>query len=475
VDERLRPYQYYDTAVSICSTCYRRVDAKIVFQDGGVWMTKRCPEHGYERVLLADDIDYYRRAREVYLKPSAVPVRFNTPMHWGCPYDCGLCPDHEQHSCVTVLEVTDACNLRCPVCYASSGPDRKSYRDMPTIERMLDTIVANEGEADVVQISGGEPTLHPEFFPILDAARARPIKHVMVNTNGLTIARDEAFARRLATYRTGFEVYLQFDSLRGEVYTRLRGRDLLAEKRLALERLNDLDISTTLVMTVEKGLNDGEVGALVDFALAKRCVRGVTLQPVQRAGRTEGYDPATGRLTLTEVRRAIVNQTKVFSADDVIPVPCHPDALAMAYALKLDGKSIPLTSLIGPDVLLGGARNSIVFEKDPAVKQRLFSLFSAGHSPESGAASLKELLCCLPRVLAPGGLGYRDLFRILIVQFMDATAFDLRSVKKTCVHIVQPDGRMIPFDTFNLFYRDDLAATRLEPLRRHAEAAGNVR
>jgi len=126
---------------------------------------------------------------------------------------------------------------------------------------------------------------------------------------------------------------------------------------------------------------------------------------------------------------------------------------------------VPLTGLIDADVLMNGARNTIVYEQDPAIRDCLFKLFATNHSPESGATSLRDLLCCLPRVQAPDNLGYRNIFRVLIVQFLDALAFDVRSVKKTCIHIVHPDGRLIPFDTYNLFYRDDLERTRLGPLR----------
>ncbi|MCB1641830.1 MAG: radical SAM protein, partial [Xanthomonadales bacterium] len=197
---KTRPYLYYDQAVSICSTCLRRVEAKILFKDDRVLLEKWCPTHGRERVLLADDVDYYRSCREVYVKTPEMPQRFNTPQQYGCPYDCGLCPEHMQHSCLTLVEITDHCNLRCPICYADSGPHRPGFRDLATIERMLDAVVANEGEPDVVQISGGEPTLHPQFFEVLDAARRRPIRHLMVNTNGLRIAREDGFAERLASY-----------------------------------------------------------------------------------------------------------------------------------------------------------------------------------------------------------------------------------------------------------------------------------
>ncbi|ABF41135.1 Fe-S protein, radical SAM family [Candidatus Koribacter versatilis Ellin345] len=467
---KTRPYIFYDVAVSICARCYRKIDAKIVFLDDSVYLLKRCPVHGNEKVLIADDVDYYRRCREVFIKPPEMPAVYNTPVKWGCPYDCGLCSDHEQHSCLSLIEICDHCNLSCPICYAESGPSRQSYRSLAQIEKMLDAVVRNELHPDVVQISGGEPTIHPQFFEVLDLAKARPIRHLMVNTNGIRIAQDEAFAERLATYMPDFELYLQFDSFEREPLMILRGADLRSIRQKAVERLNALGISTTLVVTLQKGLNDHEIGKTIDWALEQPCIRGVTFQPVQDAGRTEGFDPARDRLTLTEVRRKILEQTKVFRPEDVIPVPCHPDSLAMAYALKLDGRVTPLTGMIDPQVLINGGRNTILYEQEDQVKDHIFRLFSTNHSPQSGANTLRDLLCCLPHINAPSGLGYQNVFRVLIMQFIDAHAFDVRSVKKSCVHIVHPDGRLIPFDTYNMFYRDSLEQTRLAPLRRLEES-----
>jgi uncharacterized radical SAM superfamily Fe-S cluster-containing enzyme len=475
VSDRVRPYLFYDVAISICSTCHRRVDGKIVFQDGSVYLLKACPAHGHERVLMADDVDYYRRCREIFIKPPEMPRVFNTPVRWGCPYDCGLCADHQQHSCLSLIEITDHCNLRCPICYAESGPWRLHHRTLDHVQKLIDAVVRNEGEPDVVQISGGEPTIHPEFFEILDRAKAAPIRHLMVNTNGIRIATDEDFAKRLAEYMPDFEVYLQFDSFEREPLMALRGADLRDVHARALERLNRLGVSTTLVATLKKGLNDGEIGRLIDFALEQPSVRGVTFQPIQAAGRLEQFDPATDRLTLTEVRRKILEQTSVFRAEDVLPVPCHPDSLAMAYALKIGGNVIPLTGLIDPKVLIEGGRNTIVYEQDDAVREGVFRLFATNHSPQSGAGSLRDLLCCLPRLHAPAQLGYQNIFRVLIMQFIDAYSFDVRSVKKTCVHIVHPDGRLIPFDTYNLFYRDSLEQTHLAPLRAGIDLAMEAR
>src|SRR5258707_14372856 len=142
--ERIRPYVFYDVALTICSTCFRKLEGKIVFQDDKVFLLKSCPEHGAERVLVADDVDYYRRCREVFIKVPEMPAHYNTPVRWGCPYDCGLCTDHEQHSCLSLIEICNACNLPCPVCYPEGGPERQQYRPLADIERILDAGVRND-------------------------------------------------------------------------------------------------------------------------------------------------------------------------------------------------------------------------------------------------------------------------------------------------------------------------------------------
>jgi len=451
-----RPYIYYDFTLSICSTCLRRVDAKIVFENSNVYMLKNCVHHGFEKVLIATDIEYYKNIRN-YNKPSETPLQFNTKTHYGCPYDCGLCQDHEQHSCLTVIEITDRCNLQCPTCYAMSSPHYGRHRTVEEVEQMLDIIVANEGTPDVVQISGGEPTIHPDFFTIMDIAKKKPIKHLMLNTNGIRIAKDFEFTKQLATYAPDFEIYLQFDSFKPNALEMLRGKDLTEIRMKALEHLNALNLSTTLVVTLQQGVNDDEIGKIIEFALQQRCVRGVTFQPTQVAGRTENFNPATDRITLTDVRQKILDQTNIFKPNDIIPVPCNPDALAMGYALKLAGQVFPLTRYIDPAQLLDKSRNTIVYEQDDALKEQMIDIFSTGISVDRVEENMKQLLCCLPQIEAPG-LGYDNLFRIIIMRFIDAYDFDVRAIKKSCVHIVHKDGRIVPFETMNLFYRDEKEA-----------------
>jgi uncharacterized radical SAM superfamily Fe-S cluster-containing enzyme len=422
-------------------------------------MLKNCLEHGREKVLISTDVEYYKTCRN-FLKAGQMPLRFNTQTELGCPYDCGLCPDHEQHSCLTLIEITERCNLECPICYAESTPKSGAHRSLAQIEFMLDELVKNEGEPDVVQLSGGEPTIHPEFWQVLDLCKTKPIKHLMINTNGVKIAQDRDFAKRLADYMPGFEVYLQFDSLRKDPLVEMRGQDLVDVRMKAIEHLNQFDVSTTLVVTLSKGLNDQDIGEIIKYALEQPCVRGMTFQPIQSAGRLEGFDPATDRLTLSEVRGMILTQSSIFSEEDIIPVPCHPDCIAMAYALKVNGKTVPLSRLIGRAVLLNEGRNTIQYENDPAVRKKLFDLFSLNQTPGSSSHALGDLLCCLPKLEFPAELSYKNIFRIIIMEFLDRFNFDVRSVKRSCVHIAHTDGRIIPFDTYNMFYRNnfDVAA-----------------
>lgn len=449
---RQRPYIYDDLTISLCPTCLKRVYGKIVLENDHVYMLKTCSDHGPVKVLIATDIAYYKKCRD-YTKRSETPLKFGTQSTYGCPYDCGLCTDHEQHSCSAVIEITDRCNLKCPTCYAASGPDCGSHRSVADVEKMFDIMVESEGEPDVIQISGGEPTIHPQFFEILDIAKTKPFKHILLNTNGIRISEEPGFAEKLATYMPQFEIYLQWDSLRPSVLKKLRGSDLSAIRKQALAKLNELNLSTTLVVVVEKGLNDTELGELVEFATQQKCVRGITFQPTQFAGRTDYFNPETDRISPSEIRQKIIAQQSIFTENDLIPVPCNADALTMAYGLKHADTVVPLTRYIDLELLRESSRNTIAFEKDAQIRNHLIRLFSTGNSPESSATRLHQLLCCLPKIAAPDMLKYDDVFRILIVHFQDAFDFDVRSIKKSCIHIVHPDGRIIPFETMNLFYR----------------------
>jgi 7,8-dihydro-6-hydroxymethylpterin dimethyltransferase len=420
-----------------------------------VFFQKRCAAHGVQKTLIADDLAYWKSQRD-WVKPGDRPFSLQSRTEFGCPYDCGLCPDHEQHSCLAIIEINDACNLSCPVCFADSAVGRGGHRPLAEIEAMLDAVVASEGEPDLVQLSGGEPTIHPQFFEVLAAAKARPIRHLMINTNGLAIAREPGFAERLAEFMPGLEVYLQFDSLRREALMDLRGADLSKVRIEALEALERAGVSTTLVATVKKGVNDDDIAPLIRFALGWRCVRGVTFQPVQDAGRNDGFAPARHRIVLTEIRRRVA-EAGVFALEDMIPLPCNPDQISIGYGLR-DGRRVtPVTSLLPREMLVSAAPNTIAFEAYPELQRRIFDLLSLSTAQADTSDKLAALLCCLPEVAAPAGLSYEHTFRVVISQFLDRFNFDLGTVKRSCVHFVQPDGQIIPFDTYNTFYRPGAA------------------
>ena len=449
-ERKAAPYIFHGQTTSLCETCLTPVPAKVIIEDAGVWYLKRCRGHGVQKTLISDDVDYWR-AQKDWLKPGDRPLAAQTRTEAGCPFDCGLCPDHEQHSCLAIVEINSACNLACPVCFADAEDVHGAHLPLATVEAMLDALVESEGEPDLVQLSGGEPTIHPQFFEILDAVKRRPIRHVMINTNGVRIAQDPAFVERLASYAPRLEVYLQFDAMDDAALMNLRGARLSRIRQGALEALERAGLSTTLVAVVKRGVNDGDVAAIVRHALEWRCVRGVTFQPVQDAGRNEGFDAKANRMLLTQIRRGVV-EAGVFAAEDMIPLPCNPDQICIGYGLR-DGRTVtPITSLLPRELILQGP-NTISYEAYPALRSAILELLSLATTQCNTEEKLAGVLCCLPQAMVPADLGYANSFRVVILQFLDRYNFDLATVKRSCVHFVTPAGRIIPFDTYNTFYR----------------------
>lgn len=463
------PYIFHGQTTSLCEACLEPVPAKIIIEEGErVYYLKRCLAHGVQKTLISDDLDYWRQ-QKLWIKPGDRPLETQTRTEAGCPFDCGLCPDHEQHSCLAIIEVNQACNLACPVCFADAADIHGSHRPLAEIEGMLDALVASEGEPDLVQLSGGEPTIHPEFFDILDAVKRRPIRHVMINTNGIRIAQDRAFTERLASYAPRLEVYLQFDSLDDEALLDLRGARLSRIRQKALEELERVGLSTTLVAVVKRGVNDTHVAEIVRHALEWSCVRGVTFQPVQDAGRNDGFDPGENRVILTQIRRAAA-EAGVFGLDDLIPLPCNPDQICIGYGLRQGRQVTPITSLLPRELVLQGP-NTISYEAYSELRASILDLLSLATTQCNTEEKLAGLLCCLPQAMVPAELSYANSFRVVILQFLDRYNFDLGTVKRSCVHFVTADGQIIPFDTYNSFYRE--GAEGADVVTRHrALAAG---
>ena len=229
-----RDYILYEMTTSICPECNERIQAKVIIRDKAVYLMKFCPIHGKQEELLEEDIEYHRQKRN-FDKPGTIS-KTQTIFEKGCPFDCGLCPQHDQHTCIGLIEITNKCNLNCPSCYADSGSGE--FLSLTKINEMMDFLIESEGgQAEILQISGGEPTLHPELFPILELARKKNIKYLMLNTNGLRIADDEEFARKLGVFKGSFEIYLQFDGFKESCYSSLRGENILERKMRAISTI----------------------------------------------------------------------------------------------------------------------------------------------------------------------------------------------------------------------------------------------
>jgi uncharacterized radical SAM superfamily Fe-S cluster-containing enzyme len=459
---------FHEFTRSVCPLCLRGVDAQVLLRDNRVFMRKRCPEHGWFEALISADAEAYVASAR-FNKPGSIPLGWSTEVRAGCPWDCGLCPEHKQHICVALIEVNSGCNLGCPVCFANAGPGFNLT--LPEVESMLDRLVALEGNPEVVQFSGGEPTIHPLILDFVAAAQARGIPHVMINTNGVRIAADDAFLAALAELRPS--IYLQFDGLQLATHLTLRGQDLREVKARALDRLHAAGLDVVLVAAIERHVNEHELGDLVRFGLGHPAVRGVAFQPVTHVGRHPDFDPMQ-RMTIPDVVAGLVAQSEgMLHPADFVPVPCcFPTCQTNTYLYLSDEGVVPLPRVLSVDDYLDYVTNRAVPDLTPLkpdIRHALEALWSASAVPGT-AALLGRFRCAGDECLVLGNdvaLKQR-LFQISIKDFMDAWTFNVKQVMKCCVGVLVPDGRLIPFCAYNTVgYREQVR----EQLRRRKPVA----
>lgn len=451
-----REYQFIESTISLCSKCLKRLDAKIILKDDKIFVLKNCPEHGIQEEILEEDSKYYL-SRMNYNKPGTIS-KTQTSINKNCPFDCGLCPEHDQHSCISLIEVTNNCDLKCPTCYANSGEDK--HLDIEKINQMLDFLIDSEfGSAEILQISGGEPTTHPQIIDIIKLARTKNIKYVMLNTNGLRIANDENFVKELGQFVGGFEIYLQFDGFDDGAYKHLRGRELNKIKQKAINNLVKYKIPITLVSTIQRGVNDAEIGKIVEFAINTKYIRGVNFQPVAFFGRLNNID-SKNRITITGVMNEIEKQTNsMIKKQDFIPLPCNVDRVAITYLYKTDEGFIPLTRNLNVKDYLPVIRNTFQFNPESFLKDLTKKAFSSTSTCCDYLSLINKFRKFIPKKYflksKEEKIEYisENTFRISITSFVDAYNFDMKSMKKECVHIITPDLKKIPFSSYNILYR----------------------
>ena len=454
---------FHELTRSICPECRVVIDAQILLRDDQVFMRKRCEQHGwFEGLIYADARAYVEQAK--FNRPGQAPARITTEIARGCPLDCGLCPEHRQHTCLALIEVNTACNLDCPVCFANAGAGFNLT--VGEVEAMLDRFVELEGHPEVVQFSGGEPTIHPNLLEMIAAAQQRDIRYVMVNTNGVRIANDPAWFERFAALRP--LIYLQFDGLTDETYRTLRGEALLETKLRALDRLAAADLHVILVAAVERGVNEHEVGPLVEFGLTHPAVRGVMFQPVTHTGRHPDHDPLR-RMTIPDVLHALETGGETFRKSDFVPIPCcFPTCSSVTYAyLGDEGEVIPLPRSLEVDQYLDYSPTRTLPGIDKEILHALEGLWSAGSVP--GDATSERFVCATCDLDLPALTDLaRRVFMVQMRDFLDPWTFDVKKAMKCCVGVLQDDGRMIPFCTYNTVgYREE-TRNRLAARRRGA-------
>jgi uncharacterized radical SAM superfamily Fe-S cluster-containing enzyme len=436
---------------SLCPTCLARIAADVFERGGEVWMDKACPDHGRFSALLAGDARHYHVA-----DPNAGSLG-------SCCGPGRHCGDQvANHSCNMLIEITQRCNLTCPTCYAGSSPERDEFLSLAAFAELLDGLLAKgKGDADLVQLSGGEPTIHPEFFAVLDHALAR-VKQVYVNTNGIKLA-DERFAAQLAARGERVSAYLQFDGFKRGTLELLRGRgELLDTKLRAADHCEALGINTVPVMTLTPGVNDDELGAFVRFAAARpRSVRKVMIQPAMYSGRYEN-PRAVRRVTVADVARLLAAQTDgLFSEDDFTPIPCSdPNCFSVAVALRGPDGLVPVSRYLPRYAAWGDAANrgliaavADTFDAPGGLGGLIQGVFASGALEALSEDAVDRLLDLVAALPAGGGGSWDGLFAIGVKPFMDAHTYDQDRIDKCCVHIIARDGTPVSFCEYNAVNR----------------------
>ena len=467
-------YVFYELTRSICPKCRRVIDAKIVLRENKVFMLKRCPVCGPFEALIYGDAEAYTSFGK-FNKPGTIPLAYGTDNREGCPYDCGLCPEHQQHTCLGIIEVNSACNIDCPLCFSQAGSGFSLT--LEEVEQMLDDFVRTEGKPEVVQFSGGEPTIHPQIIEFVRAAKQRDISFVMVNTNGKRIARDDKFLEQLNEVRPA--IYFQFDGFDSETYRILRGEpNILEEKLRALDRLGQIGLSVTLVPAIERGVNEREVGKIIDFAIQHPTVRGINFQPAFHAGRHGQHDPLE-RMTIPDLLRLIEAQTNgKFRTSDFVPVPCcFPTCNSVTYAFVEGNQVTPLPRILNIHDYLDYISNRVLPDFSMEVKRALEGLWSSSSvagSPKSVDQILMSCQACSVPDFNIGDLA-KHMIMIMLQDFMDAWTFNQKNLMKCCKEFLLPGGKQIPFCAYNTIgYREQARAQleALEPERRRTKAEG---
>lgn len=429
---------------SVCPVCLQRIEARRVAEGKNVYLEKECPEHGASRTILwRGEPEYDRWFVD---KQPAQPAVCDTKAERGCPYDCGLCPDHRQQSCCVLLELTDRCNLGCPVCFARSG-EPNAEPSLAVIEGWFHKLLAGGGPYNI-QLSGGEPTLREDLPEIISLGRSLGFEYFQLNTNGLRLAAEPKYAETLKAAGLS-SVFLQFDGTRDEIYRKIRGRPLLAVKTMAIEHCRRQGLGVVLVPTLVPDVNLADIGAIIRWGLSQApTVRGVHFQPISYFGRYPRTPRDEDRITLPELMRAIEAQTgELMKVVDFRPpggenAHCsfHGNYVVLSDGRLLALKSEPSGSCCKPDGGADGARKAQEFVARRWTLPEKKSGQEACDCPGVKVDSLTDFLARIEQ----------HSFCVSAMAFQDAWNLDLERLRECLIHVVSPTGTLVPFCAYNL-------------------------
>ncbi len=446
-------------SLSLCPECFRRIKLEYRKSGNKVIQHKSCPEHGvFENIIWNGAPDFTEWTRMPELSPPAAVM---TEPSEGCPFDCGICPGHRQQACCVVIEVTDRCNQNCPICYASSGENRTTMtlnggelnEKEPDINKLIEDLVflrkAGERRPFNLQFSGGEPTVRDDLPELINAAADMGFPYLQLNTNGRRLAEESGYAAKLKDAGLS-SVFLQFDGLTDDVYLKLRGEALLEIKKKAINNCSEAGLPVVLVVTLVSGINDDQLGVLVDFVIKNLpFVRGLHIQPVSLFGRFPKGNKIE-RLTLPQVLSALEEQTsEAIPASTLSPLATgHPlCSFHGRYYVGFSGRVIPLNQSDG------GCCCSPANKEEPIIRARDFlaenwTLPEENSSPSSsGEWDLSELDNYISRIRNYG-------FSITGMLFQDSESVDLERLSACRVHVLSPGQKLIPFCSYNLTSRN---------------------
>lgn len=422
---------------NVCPVCLKQVPAVLEGKENDVFLRKHCPDHGEFFCLVWEgmpSLEAWTSGRFPVTGPEDVPPE-------ACPAGCGLCADHLQKSCTVVVEVTEKCQLKCPVCFASAGEGFEP--DFHDLAKLLHDVRHKASNA-ILQFSGGEPTIRDDLFDLIRLASNLKFPGIQLNTNGLRLAQEPGYAQKLK--KSGLNwVFLQFDGLRETTYRALRGRPLLSEKVRAINACQEAGLGVVLVPTLTKGINDNEMGDIVRFGLSCfPAVRGVHFQPMSYFGRFPEPPSDDKRLTLPRIMRDLVAQTDgMIDLSHFRPSRCEHERCSFraVYLVESPDKIIPLTS--EPCCCNGRSLDEGFKSSVGSIRRR----WGADIAPktcdlQSGDAFERFI-----------GLYERGSFSVSAMAFQDAENLDLERLRFCCIHVAALDGRLVPFCAWNLTAR----------------------